>query len=141
MEDKLRTLIASGQVPEGLEITYDDRHGLWGGTAYTLRGSGRLERRTAPPAGAGSSSTRLLARDAVLELVGLLVELSAWEQRTPERQPVPDESRPVLEIRLEGKSSRVWERHHEMAANQRLIRVKKWFDTQLLENPAHGGTE
>jgi hypothetical protein len=62
-----------------------------------------------------------------LELVGLLVELSAWEQRTPDSPPIPDESRAHLTIILKGGRSVVWERFNDLPANNRLIRIKDWM--------------
>jgi hypothetical protein len=60
----------------------------------------------------------------VLELVRLLLELETWEQRSAERPPVPDESRAVLTIRADGRTSLMWERVHEMERSGRLVRVK-----------------
>jgi hypothetical protein len=129
MENELKAILHSRQFPHDLVIIYDDRHPLWGGSTITLLGSGRLERQTAPPGGALPSSTRLIDQERILELVELLVELSAWEQHTAEATLVPDESRPELVIRLGGKTSRVWERHHEMRKNQRLVRVKERLES------------
>lgn len=51
-------------------------------------------------------------------------ETEAWEQRAPERTPVPDEGRATLLIRVGGRESATWERTHEMAQSRRLILIK-----------------
>jgi hypothetical protein len=132
IENELREIAASGRVPADLRITYDDMHGLWGGSLLTARGDGWIEQavrdRGAPTP---VSRAKQIGRDEVLELVRLLVELSIWEQRTPETQPVPDESRPQLTIRLNEETCRVWERATEMRANNRLLRIKNWIEDRF----------
>lgn len=61
--------------------------------------------------------------DSVRALIGLLVELQAWEQRTPPRTPVPDESAAGLRIQAGGEEARMWEWFNDMGANQRLARI------------------
>jgi hypothetical protein len=58
-------------------------------------------------------------------LVRLLVELEAWEQRTPPAEPLPDESRATLTISVGGQTSAVWERYNDMAENARLSLVRE----------------
>lgn len=64
----------------------------------------------------------------LVDPVRLLAELEAWEQRTADEPPVASESRAHLMITLERSASRVWERVNEMAANNRLIRIKMRLD-------------
>jgi hypothetical protein len=65
-----------------------------------------------------------VARGQLLELIRLLVETEAWEQRAPERTPVPDEARATLLIRAGGQESTTWELTHEMTRSRRLILIK-----------------
>jgi hypothetical protein len=65
-----------------------------------------------------------VSRGQLLELIRLLVETEAWEQRAPERMPVPDEGSATLLIRAGGQESTTWELTHEMARSCRLILIK-----------------
>ena len=60
----------------------------------------------------------------LVDFVGLLVELEAWEQRTEDEQPVAGESRARLTISVGRSSCSVWERAVEMRDNDRLLRIK-----------------
>ncbi len=126
VESALKEIIAGGQVPPDLLITYDDTHGLWEGTAIIMHGSGRAERRErAQGAAAPQVFEASILPDQLLELVKLLIESQAWEQQTPNRQPVPYESRAGLTISVGGETSSIWEWFNEMGTNRRLIQIKK----------------
>lgn len=129
MQDTLSTILTDGAVPARLTITYDDMHGLWGGTTITVRGDGSLVRQFRPP-GATAPVRRetRIGQTLVLDLVRLLLDLRAWEQRVPARQPVPDESFATLTIDVEGRSSRMWEWFNDLAANNRLFQIKTWLE-------------
>jgi len=125
VEDALRTISKNRKVPPDLTITYDDMHGLWGGTTIIIRGSGigesrERERQDAKPRIVES----VLSEDKLLELVQLLIELKAWEQDTPARQPMPDESRARLTITVGERTSNMWEWFNDMSKNDRLIKIK-----------------
>jgi hypothetical protein len=126
IQSALEASLSSGNVPAELEISYDDTHGLWGGTKIVISGVG-VARRCHMRVGRDSMPEVFeadVSRSQLLELVRLLLELEAWEQRSAEHPPVPDESRAVLTIRAGGRMSRVWERVHEMEQSLRLVRVK-----------------
>jgi hypothetical protein len=132
MENELRAILASGRVPKNLRIAYDDTHGLWGGSLLTVRGDGRIEQQVrVRGASTPTASRRQTGERELLELVRLLVELSIWEQRTPETQPLPDESRPQLTIRVNDETCRVWERSTEMLATNRLLQIKSLIQDQF----------
>jgi hypothetical protein len=132
MEAELKEIVASGRVPADLAITYDDMHGLWGGTTFALRGDGHLERRVRPlGASAPTISEAYIGERALLDLVRLLVDISAWEQRTPDSMPVPDESRAYLTLSTGTTRSVIWERYNGMQTNDRLIRVKNWLASRF----------
>lgn len=125
VESALKASLMSGEVPPGLLITYDDMHGLWGGTAIIIHGSGRGERRERTRGDAKPKAFETaLQQKQLSELIKLLIELKAWEQQTPDRPPVPDESRATLTISVDGQGSSTWEWFNEMAKNKRMIRIK-----------------
>jgi hypothetical protein len=66
-----------------------------------------------------------IAKAELQRLVALLLEVAAWEQRVPERRPVPDESRANLRITVEGNSSGIWEWYNDLQKNQRIFRVRE----------------
>jgi hypothetical protein len=53
-----------------------------------------------------------------------LLEIKAWEQRMPERAPVPDESRATLALRAGDIETSIWEWYNDLAKNTRLARVR-----------------
>lgn len=125
VEATLKRIQAGNEVPSDLQISYDDMHGLWGGTTIVITGKGTGERRERER---GNSEPEIFAtavtRERLLELVKLLIEHKAWEQRTPDRDPVPDESRASLRIQVNGQTSDVWEWFNDMQKNERLIKIK-----------------
>lgn len=125
VEDGLKSIIAAGKVPSNFEVRYDDMHALWGGTTITVRGNGIGERRERlrGQTGARVIETRI-SQGQLVAFIRLLVALRAWEQRTPDRQAVPDESRATLVINIDGRTSRMWEWFNEMSQNARLSRIR-----------------
>ncbi|HEX8212356.1 MAG TPA: hypothetical protein VF584_19430 [Longimicrobium sp.] len=122
IEVALRAIAGGGEIPADLVIRYSDMHGMHGGSTISLNGSGALQ---SEHVDRGSRTRRAgtLSTDSVRAIVGLLVELEAWEQRTPPRQPVPDESAAGLTVRAAGHEARIWEWYNDMGANDRLSRV------------------
>jgi len=116
---------ARSAVPTSFEATYSDMHPLWGGVAVTIRGDGKahLETRkrgqTTPTVTDGTATATELK-----DLVGLLVDKEGWKQLTPDRAPVPDESRATLQVSLEGASGGFWEWYNDLDANQRLSAIR-----------------
>ena len=134
MEKVLQAIVASNSVPAELLITYDDMHGLWGGTTVTVDGDGNVECHTKEIGAPTVTITRKqLARHKLLELIRLLIELRAWQQRVPDEPPVAGESRATLTISLKEGTSRTWERVNDMAANNRLAQIKTWLENLSAE--------
>ena len=129
MKGRLTTILATSTVPADLAITYDDMHGLWGGATITVRGDGSVERHT-KALGAPAAQVRhtTIDQQMLLDLVRLLVQLDAWEQRIPDRPPVADESRASLTISVNGVASRIWEWFNDLAAKNRLVQIKTWLE-------------
>jgi hypothetical protein len=115
-------------------LTYDDVHGLHGGLTLTIHGDGHVEQQAVRIQTQEPHDVR--KRD-LEKLLALLRELKAWEQRTPERQAVPDESVASLTIRCGGDAVRIWEWYNEVAANARIRRVHDLM-TRLALHPARG---
>ena len=124
MEQQLKDF-AEGRTSHDLTITYSDMHGLWGGVTVTLSSSGayqRLERTRGASVADVVRGTVAAARTQAI--ARLLLELKAWEQHTPERTPVPDESRATLTLQSGGAETSIWERYNDLEANDRLVRVR-----------------
>ncbi len=122
LEQALRAAAGGGDVPADLQVIYSDMHGMHGGTTIRLSADGTLASQHMQQGVLTERAGRVPA-DSVRALVGLLVELQAWEQRTPPRPPVPDESAAGLRIRAGGEEARIWEWFNDMGTNQRLSRI------------------
>jgi len=126
VERELKASIANRKVPAGLVITYDDMHPLLGGTIIVIRGDGGVERRVRLRK---ESKARVIQNNItqlqILELIQQLIRLKAWEQHTPNRRPVPDESRATLTINVDGQTSESWEWFNDISKNNRLVQVRE----------------
>lgn len=125
MEMVLRE-IARGERPfTDFFLQYDDLHGLWGGIRIRVSGAGRYEllrqERGAPEASVESGAVP--AAD-IRALVRLLIELEAWQQLTPDRAPLPDESRAKLTVQVGDTAVTIWEWYNELAGNGRIVRIR-----------------
>ena len=87
-------------------VTYNDLHGLHGGLTLTIYGDGRVEQEAVRTK---VRDPRHVSREDLDRLVALLRELQAWEQRVPERDAVPDESRCQLTCRCGAAETTIWE--------------------------------
>lgn len=125
VEGSLKRIQSGSDVPSDLTVTYDDMHGLWGGTTIVITGKGDGERRERDR---GRAEPKIFHKsitpEQMLELVNLLIEHEAWEQRTPDRAPLADESRASLKIQVSGQSSSIWEWFNDMEKNKRLSIIK-----------------
>jgi hypothetical protein len=134
MESHLRD-IASGASLDDFAVIYSDMHGLWGGVTIALSGAGSYERAERPRGAREASIARAVVDErGVREVAALLLAIEGWEQRTPERAPVPDESRATLTIRCRGAQSVIWEGYNELGRNKRIVRVR-----DHLRGLEHGG--
>jgi hypothetical protein len=121
---ELERSLDNGVAPRDLVITYHAMHPFHGGTIVEVRGDGQALR-TSRRRGDLQSSIRQveLEPEALLEIVTLLVELEAWEQRVPERAPVPDEGRARVSIEMGGLEGGFWEWYNDLGEHDRLLRV------------------
>jgi hypothetical protein len=115
--DALRELADGRAPPAPLVVSYSDLHGLWGGLELTVHGDGKVEQRAVRvPVG----EPRTVSPDELRQLARLLVAEKVWEQRVPERAPVPDESRAYLAVRYGARQVAIWEWYNDLVKNQRI---------------------
>lgn len=120
----LEGALGAGAVPSELVITYTALHPFHGGTEVEVFGDGTAVRTTRRRGDLRASIRQTeLPDDQVLGLVELLVELEAWEQRVPERAPVPDEGRASLRIEIGGLQGGFWEWYNDLGEHDRLLRI------------------
>jgi hypothetical protein len=112
-----------GQLEPGeLVITYSDLHAFHGGFELIIDGLGNVQQQAIREE---VQEPKNLSPEEVKEIVSLLIELEAWKQIVPEREPLPDESRAILWIEAGGSSSQIWEWYNDMVGNDRLIRIRE----------------
>jgi hypothetical protein len=125
-----------GRLPaEDLQIIYSDLHGLWGGLRLTVHGTGRVEQE-AVRSEAEPPSPRDLTADEVRQIVEVLLAMSAWEQRTPDRAPQPDEARAELYIRAGTAQSLIWEWFNDLDETGRIVQVRQKMKALAWSPPA-----
>lgn len=123
VEGALRA-IAAGNGTD-LSVVYDDMHGLWGGQTIAISGNGAYERKErARGDSAPTVTSATVGQQQIRQLAGLLVDLAAWEQRVPERAPVPDESRATLRIRVGATEVTIWEWFNDLPKNARIAQIR-----------------
>jgi hypothetical protein len=135
VERTLRAAAGGAEIPADLVVRYSDMHGMHGGTTIRLAADGTLASQHMQQGVLTERAGRVPA-DSVRALIALLVELQAWEQRTPPRPPVPDESAAGLRIRAGGAEARIWEWFNDMGTNQRLSRILGMLSRYVSQSPA-----
>lgn len=123
VEQALRAAASGAALPPDFAVTYSDMHGMHGGMQASLSADGTYSWQTYSHRDGLSQAGGRVSEEEVREVIALLVQLRAWEQVTPPRQPVPDESRASLLIRAGGEEATIWEWFNDMGANNRLIQV------------------
>lgn len=125
VERTLGAVAGGAEIPADLSVTYSDMHGMWGGSTIVVSATGAYEwKHLDPREGVPERIQGTITEEQLRALVGLLVELRAWRQETPDRPPVPDESSAGLTIRAGGGEARIWEWYNDMPANNRLSRIR-----------------
>ena len=132
IRDTMKSLAQGKGKREGISITYDDIHGLYGGLRLEIDGNGKVEQKTVRTQ-AGKAKT--VAPEDLKQIVELLVELKAWEQIEEERPPRPDEGRASLTIKYDDHTTKIWEWHHDLAKNQRIDKVLTLMKKAAWEAP------
>jgi hypothetical protein len=131
MEEAIRAAMEA-EVTPGLTLVFDDVHPLYGGALFELAADGSLKRTDVPRAQQEPTVTTTRLDEAErAALLALLAGIEAWEQRVPDRTPVPDESRAHLGLRLDGAESTVWEWANDLGDNARIVQVQRFLDARL----------
>jgi hypothetical protein len=114
-----------GELPaEELTISYGELHTHatgYSGRRITILGTGEVWENAFS---ATKTRGHTVSRDWVEHLVGLLLELEAWEQYVlVDRPAVPAGSLATLEINVSGASSTIWELPRHRQLDDRIVRV------------------
>lgn len=115
-----------------LAVTYDGIHGLYGGLWLTIHGSGKVEQRVVQQK---AGKPKEVTREELIKLAALLVQHKAWEQRVPEREPLPDEGQAELVITYEDSTVRIWEWFNDLEKNQRIDKIRAYMQEVAWKAP------
>jgi hypothetical protein len=123
LPETLAEIAAGTAGHKSLRVSYSDLHGLHGGLTLAIEGeSGRVTQKAVRTR---AGKPKPVAHADMTRLVALLVKHRAWEQRVPERQAVPDESRAQLTISYLGRTATIWEWFNDLEANQRIVEIRE----------------
>lgn len=110
-----------------LEVEYNDLY--WrGGRKIRLNGSGEL---TIHDTDKGMDYATFLSKEKTDQVLRLTVGIEGWQQRIPEREAVPDESRCVFCIKYQTDQSKIWEWYSDLNKVNRIVRFTKLIDAFL----------
>ncbi len=124
LEAQIKQAKTSATIPDGFAVAFRAMHPLYGGTEIEISGDGTATRTTRDRGSQEDEKRHVtLSEQQLLQLVALLVEHEAWEQRIPERQAVPDEGKAYLELRIGAQEGGFWEWYNDMGQVDRLQRI------------------
>ena len=101
-----------------LRIPYDELHPSQDGPRIVIKGTGTIQREVADPNGYTN-----LSLAEIENIVRVLIDMEAWEQRSPYRETASNESRAYLRVQVGGASSEIWEWYDELDSNQRIVKL------------------
>ena len=121
VHSRLRAFL-DGNIPAAdLRIIYYDLHPIFGihaGPWIAAKGTGEIQQDVEE-----GNRPQDLSMDEIEDLVRLLIDIEAWEQRVPWFELFADETRAHLLVRVGGASSEIWEWQHDLDSNQRIVKV------------------
>ena len=120
VSSNLRALLADEFSPTSLRVTYEEIHPTRDGPRLMIKGTGQIQQ-TGERSKAGMYPD--LSPAEVENLVRLLLDIEAWEQRTPWREAASDEIRAYLRVQVGGASSEIWEWYDKLDDNQRIVQL------------------
>ncbi len=120
VSSNLRALLDNEFSPISLRVTYEEIHPTQDGPRLMIKGTGQIQQ---TGAGANASLYPDLSPAEVENLVRLLLDIEAWEQRTPWREADADEIRAYLRVQVGGASSEIWEWHDKLDDNRRIVQL------------------
>jgi len=139
---QLRSAADTASVPPGLVVVWDDHDPKWGGRRITVRADGSVEVRRWRP-GTPESEPEVWTGHApgaqLVDLVDVLVDVEAWEQRTSGHTTPLDEAKATLTLQVDGARERSWEWANDLEANQRLVLVEN--ELEALVRAARSGAD
>lgn len=133
---RLRDSARAHEIPADLTVVYDDYHPTWGGERIVVRGDRSIQVRRWRPGQSEDAPTSWRGRipePAMSQLVTLLVEIEAWEQRGDGGPPRIDDARARLETAIGRERESIWEWANDLQANRRIVRVKQHLDALAFE--------
>ena len=120
VSSNLRALLGDEFSPTSLRVTYEVIHPTQDGPSLMIKGTGQIQQ---TGAGANAGMYPDLSPAEVENLVRLLLDIEAWEQRTPWRETASDEIRAYLRVQVGGASSEIWEWYDKLDDNQRIVQL------------------
>lgn len=142
----LRHAAQSDRVPSNLVVTYDDHDAERGGIRLVLRADRTLSASRWSPGQSEDAPTEWSGRvppETLAALVDLLVQIEAWEQRTPDEEGRLDDAKARLTVRVGRERASIWEWVTDMEATGRLVRIKQHLEALAfgLRHPLVDGAE
>ena len=122
IQEALAKLAKGGGEWKRFSVTYDDLHGLHGGLALTIHGTGKVTQKVVRQK---VGEEKEVSETELKQLVELLQKHKAWEQKEVGRPAVPDESKARLVITYEDDSVTVWEWYNDLPKNERLLEIRE----------------
>jgi len=116
----LRELLDDEISTASLRVTYEEFHPTQDGPRLIVKGTGQIQQE-GEIANAGMYPD--LSSAEVENLVRLLLDIEAWEQRTPWRETDSEEIRAYLRVQVGGTSSEIWEWYDELDDNRRIVQL------------------
>lgn len=105
--------------PASLRIIYEELHPTQEVSRILIQGTGEVQQEGEM---LGGDIPRL--RLAEMEnLIRVLIDMEAWEQKIPWRETGSQESRAYLRVQVGGVSSEIWEWYDELDSNRRIVKV------------------
>jgi len=120
VSSNLRALLDDELSPTSLRVTYEEIHPTRDGPRLMIKGTGQIQQE-----GEGTDGGLYpdLSPAEVENLVRLLLDIEAWEQRTPWREADSDEIRAYLRVQVGGASSEIWEWYDKLDDNRRIVQL------------------
>ncbi len=123
LQSSLRAFLENEISPLNLRITYEELHPTQDGPRFVVHGTGEIEREGEGADAGGYNKLSVLSLAEIENLVRLLIDIEAWEQRVPWRETASDESRAYLRVQVGGASSEIWEWYDELDSNLRIVKL------------------
>jgi class 3 adenylate cyclase len=115
----LLSFLDSETSPASLRIIYEELHPTQEISRIVIQGSGEV-RQEGEMLGGDIPPLRLAEME---NLIRLLIDIEAWEQKIPWRETDSPKGRAYLRVQVEGVSSEIWEWYDELDSSRRMVKV------------------